>query len=90
MTDTQQQPGLVIELEAEFAATPEQVFARWTDAAALARWFAPPGPLFPDGTVRELWSRGTRVLQRRDGRWQLTHQHVSFPVDAAGQASSQR
>lgn len=28
-----------------------------------------------------LWSRGTRIFQRRDGRWQLIHQHVSFPYD---------
>lgn len=46
--------------------------------------------LLPDGTVREMWSRGTRVFQRRDGHWQMTHQHVSFPVDADGQASYQR
>jgi len=28
-----------------------------------------------------LWSRGTRIFQRRDGRWQMIHQHVSFPYD---------
>jgi ketosteroid isomerase-like protein len=28
----------------------------------------------------ESWSRGTRVFQRRDGEWTMTHQHVSFPV----------
>ncbi|MFC7548141.1 YybH family protein [Plantactinospora sp. GCM10030261] len=27
------------------------------------------------------WSRGTRVFQRRDGRWWLIHQHVSVPLD---------
>lgn len=32
-----------------------------------------------DGT--ESWSRGTRVFARRGGRWQMVHQHVSFPVD---------
>lgn len=35
--------GLVIEIEQEFPATRERVFRRWTDADALARWFAPPG-----------------------------------------------
>lgn len=35
--------GLVIEIEREFPAAPERVFRRWTDADALARWFAPPG-----------------------------------------------
>ena len=35
----------------------------------------------------EAWSRGTRVFQRRDGAWKLTHQHVSYPRDpATGQA----
>ena len=29
----------------------------------------------------EMWSRGTRVFQHRDGRWQMIHQHVSFPMD---------
>lgn len=29
----------------------------------------------------ELWSRGTRIFHRRDGRWQMIHQHVSFPYD---------
>lgn len=28
----------------------------------------------------ESWSRGTRVFQRRDGEWQLIHQHLSFPL----------
>lgn len=27
------------------------------------------------------WSRGTRVFQRRDGEWAMTHQHVSYPYD---------
>ena len=31
-----------------------------------------------DGT--ENWSRGTRVFARRDVRWQMIHQHVSFPL----------
>ena len=35
----------------------------------------------------EMWSRGTRIFQRLDGRWQLIHQHVSFPMDpTSGQA----
>lgn len=29
----------------------------------------------------EMWSRGTRIFQKIDGRWQMIHQHVSFPVD---------
>jgi uncharacterized protein (TIGR02246 family) len=29
----------------------------------------------------EGWSRGTRVFRRRGGRWEMVHQHVSYPVD---------
>lgn len=46
MTTTTQRHGdhgLVIEIEQEFPTAPERVFRRWTDADALARWFAPPG-----------------------------------------------
>lgn len=28
-----------------------------------------------------MWSRGTRVFQKISGRWQMIHQHVSFPCD---------
>ncbi|MDT0308720.1 SRPBCC domain-containing protein [Streptomyces sp. DSM 44917] len=35
--------GLVIEIEQEFSAARDRVFRRWTEADALARWFAPPG-----------------------------------------------
>ncbi|QFU86121.1 SgcJ/EcaC family oxidoreductase [Amycolatopsis sp. YIM 10] len=37
----------------------------------------------PDGTFAESRSRGTRVFERRDGRWRMVHQHVSFPVEPA-------
>jgi ketosteroid isomerase-like protein len=33
-----------------------------------------------DGTEQEMWSRGTRVFERRGGKWLMTHQHVSFPT----------
>lgn len=35
----------------------------------------------PDGTEQVTWSRGTRVFQRREGRWMMIHQHLSFPFD---------
>ncbi|WP_147201025.1 nuclear transport factor 2 family protein [Pseudonocardia asaccharolytica] len=35
----------------------------------------------PDGEVVENWSRGTRVFQRRDGEWVMSHRHLSFPYD---------
>jgi uncharacterized protein YndB with AHSA1/START domain/ketosteroid isomerase-like protein len=35
-----------------------------------------------DGALlHEMWSRGTRVFQKRDGLWKMIHQHVSFPMD---------
>jgi ketosteroid isomerase-like protein len=37
----------------------------------------------PNGVSSTIWSRGTRVFQRIDGRWQMIHQHVSFPTDPA-------
>lgn len=43
-----------------------------------------------DGTVRTDWSRGTRVFRRRHGSWQMVHQHVSFPIDEHGVASTVR
>lgn len=37
----------------------------------------------------ESWSRGTRVFQKIDGRWQMIHQHVSYPYDPeTGQAKT--
>ncbi|MFY1688541.1 YybH family protein [Plantactinospora sp. WMMB782] len=45
----------------------------------------------PGGEPVETWSRGTRVFQKVDGRWQMIHQHVSFPFDpATGGLSTQR
>ncbi|MEE6261164.1 nuclear transport factor 2 family protein [Plantactinospora sonchi] len=44
-----------------------------------------------DGATVESWSRGTRIFQRRDGRWQMIHQHVSFPFDpSSGQIVTSR
>lgn len=31
----------------------------------------------------DTWSRGTRIFQRRDGAWSMTHQHLSYPFDPA-------
>ncbi|MEV4457586.1 nuclear transport factor 2 family protein [Microbispora sp. NPDC049633] len=33
------------------------------------------------GESTETWSRGTRVSERRDGAWEMIHQHLSFPSD---------
>ncbi len=34
--------------------------------------------IFADGV--ESRSRGTRVFERRNGQWQMVHQHLSIPV----------
>jgi uncharacterized protein (TIGR02246 family) len=34
-----------------------------------------------DGKASESWSRGTRVLAKREGAWQMIHQHVSYPYE---------
>lgn len=41
-----------------------------------------------DDGQTELWSRGTRVFHKRDGRWEMVHQHVSFPYDPASGAAA--
>jgi uncharacterized protein YndB with AHSA1/START domain len=41
MSTTQADRGLAVEIEQEFDAASDRVFAHWTDADALARWFAP-------------------------------------------------
>ncbi|WP_329102655.1 SgcJ/EcaC family oxidoreductase [Micromonospora sp. NBC_01699] len=33
----------------------------------------------PDAPAIDSWSRGTRVFERRNGTWLLTHQHLSVP-----------
>jgi uncharacterized protein (TIGR02246 family) len=34
------------------------------------------------GDTATTWSRATRVFRRRDGRWLLVHQHLSYPLAA--------
>ncbi|MFD1827022.1 MULTISPECIES: YybH family protein [Mumia] len=33
-----------------------------------------------EGDSVTTWSRGTRVFRRRDGKWLLVHQHLSYPL----------
>ncbi len=35
----------------------------------------------PDGESTTIYSRGTRIFQKIDGRWQLIHSHLSYPFD---------
>ncbi|WP_326556660.1 SgcJ/EcaC family oxidoreductase [Micromonospora sp. NBC_01796] len=37
----------------------------------------------PNAPAIDTWSRGTRVFQRRNGHWLLTHQHLSLPLPKA-------
>ncbi len=41
--DADSRQNLTLVVERVFAARPERVFQAWTDAALLARWFAPAG-----------------------------------------------
>jgi len=34
-----------------------------------------------DGTATTIYSRGTRIFEKIDGRWQLIHSHLSYPFD---------
>lgn len=39
---------------------------------------------YDEGSLKSaMWSRGTRIFRRIDGRWKMIHQHVSFPLDPA-------
>ena len=37
-----------------------------------------------DGTRMEMWSRATLCWRRIGGRWLITHQHLSVPMDGEG------
>ncbi|MGV9291460.1 YybH family protein [Streptomyces sp. NPDC003719] len=34
-----------------------------------------------DGTVMSVWVRSSLGLARSDGRWLITHEHISVPID---------
>lgn len=55
--------GLVVEIERDFTVSRERLFTRWTDPAALARWFAPP----------EYRTLSAEVDPRPGGSWRLTY-----------------
>ena len=37
----------------------------------------------PDGRTTERWLRWTACFRQIDGRWQVTHEHVSVPIELA-------
>jgi ketosteroid isomerase-like protein len=64
------------------------------DTPGFTAWTMPELSIIVRGDVAVTWginhivtggetvySRATRIFQKLDGRWQLVHQHLSFPVD---------
>lgn len=75
--------ALVIEIEYEFPVTRDRIFHRWTNADALARWFAPPG-YTTISSVSDPRPGGTWRLDFRsdiDGH-EYTEQGIYYRVDA--------
>lgn len=48
---------------------------------AFAHFLIRCGGRAPDGTERAGWMRGTACYRRRNGRWQIEHEHFSVPFD---------
>ena len=63
-----------LRIEREIAASPEKVFAAWTQAEALSRWFAPT----EDHTVKVL-----RADVRPGGGYRIEMHHVNGAVHVA-------
>ncbi|MGM1065135.1 nuclear transport factor 2 family protein [Saccharothrix sp. Mg75] len=55
-----------------------KVEGRWTVAHEHHSFADRTG--VPDAAGAEVRFRGTRVFQRRDGDWQMVHQHLSLPA----------
>ncbi len=82
ITDPSDDRGLVIEIERTFPATIEAVFRRWTDADALARWFAPPGYVTVHAESDPRPGGAWRLDFRADaGRHEYTEQGTYREVD---------
>ncbi|MCO1656441.1 YybH family protein [Pseudonocardia humida] len=53
------------------------------DDVAFAHMLHPDSGTRRSGRDVTVWVRATVCLQRIDGRWLITHEHVSFPIDPA-------
>src|SRR6516225_322534 len=70
-------PGLGIELQRRFRASPERVFRAWTQPVALREWWCPPG-----------WIAGDIEVDLRVGgayRIAMTRPAGGAPVAVSGQ-----
>ncbi len=48
---------------------------------AFAHMLHPDSGTRRSGHNETAWVRSTVCLERRDGRWLITHEHISFPID---------
>ena len=55
-----------------------------SDDVAFAHMLHPDSGTRRSGRDVTVWVRASVCLQRIDGRWLITHEHVSFPIDPEG------
>jgi ketosteroid isomerase-like protein len=48
---------------------------------AVAHWLSRAGGTLRNGREVGSWVRATSCCQRAGGRWAITHEHISLPVD---------
>ena len=51
------------------------------DRVAFARTLINMAGTMTDGTEHSFWGRGTICFEKIDGRWLVTHEHASAPLD---------
>jgi uncharacterized protein (TIGR02246 family) len=50
---------------------------------AVAHWLSRANGTLQDGRRAGVWVRASNCSRRTDGRWLITHEHVSVPTDLA-------
>ncbi len=50
------------------------------DGTAFCHYLALVTGARPEGRVSGYWVRGTTCLERREGEWLVTHEHISMPA----------
>ena len=48
---------------------------------AVAHWFSRASGTLVNGREAGFWVRVSNCCRRSNGRWLITHEHVSLPVD---------
>ena len=82
MSMTHADRGLAVEIEQEFAAASDRVFAYWTEAEALARWFAPGDYTTVSADVDARPGGAWRLdFRSGDGRHAYTEHGAFFELD---------